>query len=100
MKILFVCNQGEDRSRTAKELWEKSHPDDEVKYMGIFNPKHSKELLYWADKIYIMEQMQEAEIKKIDSGLFPKCKILFVENKYYYNSEELVKLLKSKFRDL
>ncbi|MBA3046412.1 MAG: hypothetical protein FP824_09405 [Euryarchaeota archaeon] len=48
-KLLFVCNQGENRSRTSKEIFEKM--GYETRAAGIYSDAQplTRELLEWAE---------------------------------------------------
>ena len=62
MKVLFVCSQGENRSRTAKELFSKKY---NTKSAGLFalvkENRVNKYVLDWADLIIVMGEWQEPE---------------------------------------
>lgn len=100
MKILFICNQNQNRSRTAEELFKNKF---ETKSAGLFNSKPviQKEI-NWADVVVVMEQMQREELAK----RFPKEYIqkrivsLNIEDSYYYQQPELIKILKEKMEEL
>jgi predicted protein tyrosine phosphatase len=53
MNKLFICNQGEHRSKTAAEMYN-------GKYAGIYSEEVplTQELLEWADIVYVMEEHQ------------------------------------------
>lgn len=100
MKILFICNQNENRSKTAEELFKDKF---ETKSAGLYNKKPVNEKqLSWADKIVVMEDSQRSEIAK----RFPKQYIqkqiisLDIPDMYNYNNPELIKMLNSKFNQL
>lgn len=101
MKLLFVCNQGENRSRTAKELFSKKY---ETRSAGIYalNPKNevTKELLDWADIIIVMEEEQRSWIAENFPKLYMIKKILCLDipDIYRYNQPELIESLKAKFK--
>ncbi len=95
--ILFVCNQGKHRSRTASELVENS------KYAGIFSQKRpvTKELVKWADKIYVFTEMQKEHLKARFPSVYGKSLInLKIPDIYRYNQPELKDLLKEKLDGL
>ena len=100
MKILFVCNQGKYRSPTASIHWNKLHPKDEIKYVGLFAGTEVKSKIDWADKIYVMEVYQYDEIMKISNKLetMQKIVILDIEDIYTYNDKRLIKILKNKLK--
>ncbi|MBD3355086.1 phosphotyrosine protein phosphatase [Candidatus Woesearchaeota archaeon] len=100
MKVLFICNQNENRSKTAEELFKDRF---DTKSAGLFNetPVNASEL-EWADKIIVMEDIQRSEIAK----RFPKQYIqkqilcLNIPDIYHYNQPKLIKLLKSEISKL
>ena len=100
MKILFICNQNENRSKTAEKLFKKNF---ETKSAGLFNesPVTSSEL-EWADTIIVMEDKQRSKIAKRFPKEYMKKKILSlnVPDVYSYNQPELVKILESKVNKL
>jgi len=100
MKILFICNQNQNRSKTAEELFK---DDYKTKSAGLYNEKPvTKEEMSWADIIITMENEQRDELIK----RFPKqCmekRILYLDipDTYYYNQPELIKILKLKVKRL
>jgi predicted protein tyrosine phosphatase len=100
MRVLFICNQNQHRSRTAEELFKDRF---ETKSAGLFNdnPVTDSEI-EWADKIAVMEDFQRSEIAK----RFPKQYIqkqiisLDIPDTYSYNQPELVEILNSKVDEL
>lgn len=100
MKVLFICNQNQNRSKTAEELFKDRF---ETKSAGLFNsrPVTEKEI-NWADTIVVMEQIQREELSK----RFPKHYIekrivsLNIDDSYYYQQPKLVNILKEKMEEL
>lgn len=98
MKVLFICNQNQHRSKTAEELFRGSF---ETKSAGLYNERPvTKEQLEWADLIVVMEDEQRAEISKRFPKLYMKKRIvsLGVPDTYSYGQAELKNLLKEKLR--
>lgn len=100
MKVLFICNQNKNRSKTAEELFKYRF---ETKSAGLFNSKPVNEKqINWADLIVVMEQIQREELAK----RFPKQYIekrivsLNIDDSYYYQQPELVEILKEKIKEL
>ena len=100
MKVLFICNQNQNRSRTAEKLFKGKF---ETRSAGLYNEKPvSNKDIAWADAVVAMEEAQLDEISK----RFPKScfeKRLFsldIPDIYQYNQPELVALLKSKVEEL
>lgn len=96
MKVLFICNQNKNRSRTAEEVFKKRY---ETKSAGLYNGKPvTSEIISWADLVVTMDDEQRSELGK----RFPKQYLqkqiisLDVPDIYSYNQPELVRLLESK----
>ena len=99
MKILFICNQNENRSKTAEELFKTRF---KTRSAGLFNenPVTSKEL-NWADIVVVMDDFQRSEIAKRFPKDYLKKRILSlnVPDNYYYKQPELVDVLKSRMNE-
>ena len=99
-KILFICNQNQNRSKTAEEIFKEKF---KTKSAGLFNekPVNEKEL-NWADIILVMEDFQREEIAKRFPKLYMEKRILSlnIPDIYYYNQPELVKELKDRINRL
>ncbi|MBN1386564.1 phosphotyrosine protein phosphatase [Candidatus Woesearchaeota archaeon] len=96
MKVLFICNQNENRSKTAEEVLRKKYS---TKSAGLFNNNPvSKEELEWADMIAVMEDHQREEIGKRFPKIYLKKKIISLDipDIYHHNQPELIKILKEK----
>ena len=66
MKVLFICNQNQNRSKTAEELFKNKF---KTKSAGLYNEKPvTEKQIGWADVIVVMEDSQRSEIAK----RFPK----------------------------
>lgn len=100
MKVLFVCNQNQHRSKTAEHLFKNRF---ETKSAGLFSEKPvSEEELSWADIIVVMKDFQRKEISKRFPKLYLQKRIisLDISDKYSYGQEELVKVLENKMSQL
>jgi predicted protein tyrosine phosphatase len=96
MKALFVCNQNQNRSKTAEMLFSKEF---ETKSAGLYTDiPLNKSQLKWADVVVVMEDSQRTEISKRFPKEYLEKKIvsLNIPDTYYFNQPELVKILKSK----
>jgi predicted protein tyrosine phosphatase len=100
MKVLFICNQNQNRSRTAENLFKGRF---ETRSAGLYNEKPvDRKDISWADAVVAMEEEQLDEISK----RFPKLcfqKRLFsldIPDIYQYNQPELVAILNSKMENL
>jgi len=100
MKILFICNQNQNRSKTAEELFKDQF---KTKSAGLYNQKPvTKKQLSWAYTIVVMEDEQRSEIAKRYPKLYIQKKILSLEipDVYYYNQDSLIKILNKKIKEL
>lgn len=97
-KVLFICNQNKNRSKTAESLFK--HKFD-TKSAGLYNlkPVTAKELS-WADVIMVMDEGQRSEIAKRFPELYVQKRILSLEvpDSYSYNDPKLIKVLESKMK--
>jgi predicted protein tyrosine phosphatase len=100
MKLLFICNQGKNRSKTAALLFGNTH---KTKSGGLFNenPVKSSQLC-WADIIIVMESFQRKIIAEKFPGVYLKKKIISLDipDMYSYNQPELINQIKQKSLDL
>ena len=97
MRILFVCDQNRLRSPTAKALYDPD-PDLEVRSAGVRNDAVvvvTRELLEWADLIFVMERSQRNLIRKRFEDLYHEKRIvcLYIDDAYDFMDPELVRLL-------
>lgn len=97
MKVLFICNQNENRSKTAERLFKNKY---ETKSAGLFNGNPvSKKQLNWADLIIVMEEHQRSELAKRFPKEYMQKQIisLNIPDIYKFNQPELKNILKEKF---
>lgn len=100
MKVLFICNQNQNRSKTAEILFKGRF---RTKSAGLYNKKPvNKKQLSWADTIVVMEDRQRSEIAKRFPDIYIKKCILSLDipDIYNQNSPELVDVLKHKIKKL
>jgi len=100
MKVLFICNQNENRSRTAEEVFKKEF---ETKSAGLYNEKPVDEKqLSWADLVVVMEESQRSEIAKRFPKQYMQKRIvsLDIPDIYHYNQPKLVSILRAKINEL
>ncbi|MFH1132898.1 MAG: phosphotyrosine protein phosphatase [Nanoarchaeota archaeon] len=95
MNLLFVCNQNENRSKTAEELFKDR---ENVRSAGLFNKKPlTREQLSWADLVLVMEDRQRAEIgKRFQEYLQKRILSLDIPDVFAHNQPELKALIKEK----
>jgi predicted protein tyrosine phosphatase len=100
MKVLFVCNQNQNRSKTAADIFKKRF---ETESAGLYTSKPvTKKQLSWADTIVVMEDEQRKEIAKRFPDMYMQKRILSlnIPDIYHYDQPELVEALKSKIKVL
>ena len=100
MKVLFICNQNQNRSKTAEKLFRDRF---NTKSAGLFNEKPLTESqLKWADFVIVMEDSQRSEIAKRFKKQYMQKQILSlnIPDVYQFNQPELIKILKSKINEL
>jgi len=100
MNVLFICNQNENRSKTAGEIFKDRF---KTKSAGLYNTKPvTEKQISWADTIIVMEEAQRSEI----ANRFPKQYMLKrilsldVPDVYHYNQPELIGILRSKLDEV
>lgn len=100
MKVLFVCNQNENRSKTAEKIFQKKF---ETKSAGLFNDNPiSEEDMSWADKVIVMEEFQRSELAERFPKQYMKKQILSlnIPDIYQFDQPELVNILNSKISEI
>ena len=99
MKLLFICNQNKNRSKTAEHLFSNKF---DTKSAGLYNqkPVTAKEVS-WADTIIVMEEQQRSELAKRFPKQYAEKRILSLDipDVYDYNNPKLVSALKSKVKE-
>ena len=100
MKVLFICNQNQNRSKTAEHLFKGKF---ETKSAGLYNDRPvTEKQISWADVIVVMEDVQRTEIAKRFPKLYMQKRVLSlnIPDMYFHNQPELVNMLKSKIKGL
>jgi predicted protein tyrosine phosphatase len=100
MNILFVCNQNQNRSKTAADIFKDKY---KTKSAGLYNQRPvSQKQIEWADTVIVMEDEQRTELSKRFPKYYLQKRILSLEipDVYKYNQPELVNKLQSKIREL
>lgn len=96
MKVLFICNQNQNRSKTAEELFRDTFT---TRSAGLYNehPVTENEIA-WADVIAVMEDAQRTELAKRFPKLYLQKRIvsLDIPDVYRYQEPVLVEILKLK----
>jgi predicted protein tyrosine phosphatase len=100
MNVLFVCNQNENRSKTAKELFKGRF---NTKSAGLYSLKPlSEKEISWANLVVVMEEIQREEIAKRFPKQYMQKQIvsLDIQDVHHYNQPELINILKSKMKEI
>jgi len=100
MKVLFICDQNLNRSKTAEEAFKNRF---QTKSAGLYNEKPlTEKQLSWADIVVVMEDSQRSEIAKRFPEQYMQKRIvtLGIPDIYYYKQPELIKILTSKVNTL
>ena len=100
MKVLFICNQNQNRSKTAESLFKDKF---ETKSAGLYDAKPvTEKQLSWADVVIVMEDAQRSELAKRFPKQYMQKRILSLDipDIYYYDQPDLVRVLKSKVNGL
>ncbi len=93
MNLLFICNQNQNRSKTAEEMFKNKF---NTKSAGLYNkiPVNEKQIS-WADIIIVMEEEQRDEIAKRFPTQFMQKRVLSfdIPDIYQHNNPQLIKSL-------
>ena len=85
MRILFICNQGQNRSKTAERIFRDRY---ETQWAGLYNDKPvTEQQLSWSDTIVVMEERQRQEIAVRFPRIYLQKRILVfgIPDIYAYN---------------
>ncbi|MGD0071577.1 MAG: phosphotyrosine protein phosphatase [Candidatus Bathyarchaeia archaeon] len=99
-KILFVCGCNVDRSPTAEDLFKNVEGLD-VKSAGISpvaTVPLTRELVKWADEIYVMEFKHQQAVLKMVPSAWKKVESLEIPDIYYRDQPELRQLIVEKMK--
>lgn len=102
MNHLFICSANQKRSKTAEDYFAEKYVHHEFLSAGtninicrkLGTQELTDELLNWADKIYVMENKHQDDVRKLFGGsCFGKIKVLNILDRYNYMDSSLVELL-------
>lgn len=96
MRLLFICNQNKNRSKTAEVLFKERF---QTKSAGLYSSKKlTATQLKWADVIIVMEDLQRSEIAKRFPSLYLQKRILSfdIPDVYKYDENDLKEMLNMK----
>ncbi len=100
MKVLFICNQNQNRSKTAEEIFKGTFT---TRSAGLYNERPVTENeIAWADLIVVMDDAQRAELAKRfpNHYLLKRIVSLDVPDVFRYQQPELVELLKTRVEEV
>lgn len=100
-RVLFVCSGNIDRSPTAEALL-RGKEGFEVKSAGTWAGARtvaSKELIDWADMIFVMEEHHREALMKIDQRADVKIIVLGIDDHYLKGDPELTRILKERLSE-
>jgi len=100
MNILFICNQNQNRSKTAEHIFKNTF---NTKSAGLYNTKPvSEKQLSWADIVLVMEDAQRTELSRRFPKQYLQKRIVSLEipDIYSYGQKELVNILQTKMHEL
>ena len=98
MNVLFICNQNQNRSKTAEHIFKKLF---NTKSAGLYNDNPvTEDELRWADTVAVMENIQRTEISKRFPELYMQKRIISLDipDIFQYNQPELVQLLNERVK--
>jgi predicted protein tyrosine phosphatase len=100
MNLLFICNQGMHRSRTAAHVYKEWH---DTRFASLFNDENlvDEHALQWADIICVMEEEQAKELERRHAvHVFNKRIVnLDIPDRFSAYEPQLVALLKKRFSE-
>ena len=100
MKVLFICNQNQNRSKTAENIFKGKF---KTRSAGLYNEKPvTAKQLSWADTVIVMDEEQRREVAKRFPKQYMQKRILSLDipDVFHYNQPELINILKSKINNL
>jgi predicted protein tyrosine phosphatase len=100
VNILFICNQGKNRSKTAAQLFAGRF---ETAFAGLHsNTPVTESQLAQADVIIVMEERHRQEIARLFPGIYLQKQIAVfgIPDIYRDRQPDLVRLLKLRMNEL
>ena len=100
MNLLFVCNQGKHRSRTAEFIFRGQF---NTRSRGLYSEHPlQKEDLEWADLVFVMEDFQRKAISEWFPAEYLRKQIisLGIPDSFSFNDPALIGLLKERINDI
>ncbi|MBR9683679.1 phosphotyrosine protein phosphatase [Candidatus Woesearchaeota archaeon] len=99
MNVLFVCNQNQNRSKTAEGLFSDQF---NTKSAGLYNQKPiTEKQLSWAEVVIVMEEEQRKEIARRFPKLYLQKRVLSLDipDIYHFGDSQLIEMLRSKVEE-
>jgi predicted protein tyrosine phosphatase len=96
MKLLFVCTANIDRSPTGEKLFRGEHETKSCGTAPWTRMKLNRKLIWWADKIFCMEEHHKQAVLEIDPEAESKVIVLEIEDIYQRGTRELEDVMKGK----
>jgi predicted protein tyrosine phosphatase len=95
MRVLFICNVNQNRSKTAEEIFKERF---ETRSAGLYNNLVTEQDLEWAEVVVVMSDEQRREIGKRFPKQYLKRRIVNfnIGDIYRYQQPELIRLLKER----
>jgi len=95
MRVIFVCNQNQNMSKTAEKVFKGRFDTISA---GLYNALPLTERqVSWAGVIVVMEDSHRSEIARRFPNLHKQIISIGIPDVYHYDGPDLVKLLESKF---
>ena len=99
-RVLFLCSQNKLRSPTAERVFSK-HPNLEVASAGLdidANIRVTKELIEWADLIFVMEKNHKNRLQKKFKQYLAITKVICLDipDNYDYMDPELIQIFEER----
>jgi predicted protein tyrosine phosphatase len=100
MKVLFICNQNQNRSKTAEVIFKDRF---ETRSARLFNeyPVTISDI-DWADLVVVMEDFQRTELSNRFPRQYMNKRILSMQilDVYNYYEDDLIKILEKNYLEL
>lgn len=98
-KLLFICSANLQRSPTAEVIFKDKYITKSAG-IDINSPvRLSRELLVWADIVFVMEDWHLDEIKKRYPDIHKRIICLNIPDRYFKMDKELIRLLREKVKE-
>lgn len=96
-KLLFVCEGNEQRSPSFEIWFRENRKMYEVRSAGTAKAlpgEINRDVLEWADRVFLMDLEQEIFIKREYPEFLSKCEIIGCSDQYSRESGELNRVIK------